>query len=124
MEKRYDKFGSRQSDLGLLFKIKSNKSEIDYIFRNITGAAIIKIVSAGLHGGRHYSIHDLIDHSVSGMVYVVTNIIQFNEFMSLELERDFATTNPEPDSRIRASFTSFMHENKLHWSGCCKSRNS
>ncbi|MGA2874921.1 MAG: hypothetical protein ABSE82_05185 [Nitrososphaerales archaeon] len=99
------------------------KAEVDYIFKNIPGAAIIKIESAGLHGGRHYSIHDLIGHSVGGMVFVVTNMTQFTEFMSLELERDFRNTNPEPESRVRASFTSFMHENKLHWSECCKSKN-
>jgi len=108
---------------GYCLKSNLTKAEVDYIFKNIPGAAIIKIESAGLHGGRHYSIHDLIGHSVGGMVFVVTNMTQFTEFMSLELERDFRDTNPEPESRVRASFTSFMHENKLHWSECCKSKN-
>jgi hypothetical protein len=99
-------------------------AEKSYILEHFPDAAIVNIASAGLHGGRHYSIYDLLGHSVASMVYVVTNLAQFNKFISLELERDFRKKNPEADSRIRSSFTSFMHENKLHWSMCCRKRNA
>ena len=93
---------------GYCLKSNLTRGEMDYIFENFRDAAIIKIESAGLHGGRHYSIHDLIGHSVRGMVYVVTNTVLFDEFISLELERDFRNTNPEADSRIRAC-VHFLH---------------
>jgi hypothetical protein len=104
---------------GFCLKSKLTPAEIGFIFESYPNAATIRVESAGLHGGRHYSIHDLIGHSVNGMVYIVTEYERFNTFMSLSLEKDFLKRNPEPDSRIRASFTSFMHENKLHWSKCC-----
>ena len=107
---------------GYCLKSHLKRGEMEYIFENFGGAAIVKIVSAGLHGGRHYSIHDLLGHSVKGMVFVVIDTGKFSDFVSLELERDFKKTNPTADSRTRAAFTSFMHENKLHWSGCRKSR--
>ncbi len=56
------------------------------------------------------------------MVYVVTDMPSFSKFMGSTLERDFKNKNPAADSRIRSSFTSFIHENKLHWSMCCKKR--
>jgi len=106
------------------YRLKSDftVAERCHILENFPDAAVIRIESAGLHGGRHYSIYDLIGHSINGMVYLVTNTHQFNQFISAELERDFKNKNPEADSRIRAPFTSFMHENKLHWSMCCKKR--
>jgi hypothetical protein len=104
---------------GFCLKSELTPAQLGYVFGNYPDAATIKIASAGLHGGRHYSIHDLIGHSVSGMVYVVTNHQSFTNTMASKLELDFTTKNPAPSSRIRASFTSFMHENKLHWSRCC-----
>jgi hypothetical protein len=104
---------------GFCIKSRLSPAEVGFIFESWPDAATIRVESAGLHGGRHYSIHDLIGHSVNGMVYVVTEYERFASFMSLLLERDFLKKNPKPDSRIRASFTSFMHENKLHWSKCC-----
>ena len=104
---------------GFCIKSRLTPAEIGFIFETHRDAATIRIESAGLHGGRHYSIHDLIGRSVNGMVYVVTDYERFNNFISLLLERDFLKRNPKPESRIRASFTSFMHENKLHWSKCC-----
>lgn len=106
---------------GFCEKSELTPSELGYIFGNFSDAATIKIESAGLHGGRHYSIYDLLGHSVRGMVYVVTDHERFSSYMSTRLEADFLKINPNPDSRIRASFTAFLHENKLHWSKCCRS---
>jgi len=105
---------------GFCAKAELTPAELGFIFENYPEAATIKIGSAGLHGGRHFSIHDLIGHSVSGMVFVVTDFEKFNKQISERLETDFLRTNPSSSSRIRASFTSFMHENKLHWSRCCR----
>ena len=110
---------SEKIQVGFCVKSRLTPAEIGFIFDSYPDAATIRIESAGLHGGRHYSIHDLIGRSVNGMVYVVTDYQRFNCFISLLLERDFLKRNPNPQSRIRASFTSFMHENKLHWSKCC-----
>lgn len=104
---------------GFCLKSELTPAQLGYIFENYPDATTIRIASAGLHGGRHYSIHDLIGHSVSSMVYVVSDHDNFTKSVSMKLEADFRGKNPSPDSRIRASFTSFMHENKLHWSRCC-----
>ncbi len=115
---------SEKMKAGYCLKSKLTTAEIGYIRENFRESSIIKVESAGLHGGRHYSIYDLLGRSVTGMVYVVSDIVRFNQFMSMTLEHDFRGTNPKANSRIRSSFTSFMHENKLHWSMCCKNRNS
>jgi hypothetical protein len=104
---------------GFCLKSEITAAEIGFIFENYEHASTIRITSAGLHGGRHYSIYDLLGHSVNVMNYIVTEHTSFNHYMSLKLEEDFMKKNPKADSRIRASFTSFMHENKLHWSKCC-----
>ena len=104
---------------GFCLKSELTTAEIGFIFENYEHASTIRITSAGLHGGRHYSIYDLIGHSVNGMNYIVTEHTSFNQCMSVKLEQDFMKKNPKADSRIRASFTSFMHQNKLHWSKCC-----
>jgi len=104
---------------GFCLKSELTTAEIGFIFENYEQASTIKITSAGLHGGRHYSIYDLLGHSVNGMNYVVVNHNAFNKYISMKLENDFLLKNPQADSRIRASFTSFIHENKLHWSKCC-----
>lgn len=104
---------------GFCLKSELTQAERGAIFENHENAAIIRISSAGLHGGRHFSIHDLLGHSVNGMNYVVVNHERFTEYISTQLEIDFIKKNQGAGSRIRASFTSFMHENKLHWSKCC-----
>lgn len=104
---------------GFCLKSELTSAELGVIFEKYEHASIIKIASAGLHGGRHFSIHDLLGHSVNGMNYVVTNHERFTAHISTRLESDFLKKNREAGSRIRASFTSFMHENKLHWSRCC-----
>lgn len=104
---------------GFCLKSELTSSEIGFIFENYYQASTIRVTSAGLHGGRHFSIYDLIGHSINGMNYAVTDHRKFNEHMSLKLESDFVKNNPRAGSRIRGSFTSFMHENKLHWSRCC-----
>ena len=104
---------------GFCLKSELTSAQIGFIFENYEQASTIKITSAGLHGGRHYSIYDLLGHSVNGMNYIVTDHNSFNKHMSMTLENDFLLKNPQADSRIRASFTSFIHENKLHWSKCC-----
>jgi hypothetical protein len=87
---------------------------------NFPEASIVEIGSVGLYGGKHYSIHDLLGYSVQGMVYVVANIPLFRAFMSAKLESDFLRRNPSPSQGVRAAFTAFMHQNKLHWSRCCR----
>jgi len=104
---------------GFCLKSTLTTAEIGFIFENYEQASTIKITSAGLHGGRHYSIYDLLGHSVNGMNYVVVDHHSFNRYISMKLENDFELKNPQAGSRIRASFTSFIHENKLHWSRCC-----
>lgn len=104
---------------GFSLKSELTPAQLGYIFENYPEATTVRVASAGLHGGRHYSIHDLIGHSVASMVYVVSDHGNFTKCVSAKLEADFRAKNPSPDSRIRASFTSFMHENKLHWSRCC-----
>ncbi len=104
---------------GFCLKSELTPAEIGFIFENYEHASTIKISSAGLHGGRHYSIHDLLGHNVNGMNYIVTEHTRFHKYISFALQNDFLSKNPDPDPHIRASFTSFMHENKLHWSKCC-----
>jgi hypothetical protein len=104
---------------GFCLKSALTSAETGFIFESYEQALTVRVTSAGLHGGRHFSIYDLIGHSVNGMNYVVTDLSKFNQYMSLKLENDFMKKNPEAGSRIRASFTSFMHENNLHWSRCC-----
>lgn len=104
---------------GFCLKSDLTPAQLGYIFENYPDATTVRVASAGLHGGRHYSIHDLIGHSVSSMVYVVSNHENFTKLIASKLEADFTARNPSAHSRIRASFTSFMHENNLHWSRCC-----
>ncbi len=90
---------------GFCLKSELTAAEIGFIFENYEHASTIKITSAGLHGGRHYSIYDLLGHSVNGMNYVVTEHTSFNQWMSLKLEEDFMKNNPKAGSRIK----SFLH---------------
>ncbi|MGI0091956.1 MAG: hypothetical protein ACREBS_09620 [Nitrososphaerales archaeon] len=102
------------------FCLKSNltRAETLYVRGNYSECATIKIESAGVRGARRYSIYDLVGHSVRGMIYFVIDHEKFSKYISRKLEDDFAMTNPEPTIPLRRSFTSFMHENKLHWSRC------
>lgn len=104
---------------GFCLKSELTAAERRYILDNYPGATATEIVSVRLSGGKRYSIHELIGYSVKGMVYVVVDLPRFNSVMSGRLEKDFLEKNPNPDSHIRAAFTSFMHQNKLHWSKCC-----
>ena len=104
---------------GFCIKSQLTAAEIGFIFESYEQASTIKITSAGVRGQRLFSIYDLLGHSVSGMNYIVTDHASFNRYVSMTLENDFMKKNPEAHSRIRASFTSFIHENKLHWSRCC-----
>ena len=87
--------------IGFCLKSELTAAEIGFIFENYEHASTIKITSAGLHGGRHYSIYDLLGHSVNGMNYVVTEHTSFNQWMSLKLEEDFMKNNPKAGSRIK-----------------------
>ncbi|MHB2036403.1 MAG: hypothetical protein ACYCPW_06630 [Nitrososphaerales archaeon] len=85
-------------------------------------ASVVKISSVGVRGRKHYSTTELIGHSVKGTFYVVTDLERFNHAMSVKLETDFLKNNPQANCNIRSAFTRFMHENKLHWSMCCRKR--
>ena len=119
--RRQETIGSamRKVSNGFCPRADLTPAELGVVFENNEHASIIKINSAGLHGGRHFSIHDLLGHSVSRMTYVVTDHESFAKYISAQLENDFLKKNQDAGSNIRASFTSFMHENKLHWSRCC-----
>lgn len=94
-------------------------SRVRFVLETCHEASIIRIGSAGCRGQRRYSIYDLIGHSIKGMVFLVIDSKRFAECISKQLEADFLAKNPQPESRLKCSFTSFMHDNNLHWSRCC-----
>ena len=105
--------------LGFCLKSDLTAAEMGFIFENYEHASTIKIASAGLHGGRHYSIYYLLGHSVNGMNYIVTEPTSFNQCMSLRLEEDFMKNNPKAGSRIRLPSHHSCMKTNLHWSKCC-----
>ena len=104
---------------GFCLKSILTVAERSHIVETYPEAATIRIDSVRLRGGRHYSIHELLGHSVNGLVFVVVDFESFKSEISARLEKDFLRKNPEPDAHVRSAFTSFMHNNKLHWSRCC-----
>lgn len=46
------------------------------------------------------------------------NIEYKEEFVDFLVEK-FYRINPDPDQSIRKAFTRILHNNGLHWAGCC-----
>jgi hypothetical protein len=109
---------------GFCLKSLLTLSETRYVLDKYPDARTEEIGSVRMSGGKHYSIHDLVGYSVQGMVYVVKDLPIFRSVMAMKLEKDFLDRNPNSERGMRAAFTAFMHENKLHWSGCCRTRGS
>jgi len=97
-------------------------SQKKYILENDRDATIVRLASVGVRGTKHYTTAELLGYPVKGMVYLVTDNNRFEREIAAKLEGDFLKKNPRRRGNIRGAFTRFMHENKLHWSMCCKQR--
>jgi hypothetical protein len=104
---------------GFCLKSLLSTAETRYVLENYPDASIVEIGSVCQRGGKRYSIYDLIGYSVKGMVYLVVDLPFFKNVISSQLEKDFLTINHNPKPGMRAAFTTFIHENNLHWSRCC-----
>ena len=94
----------------------SRRSEklLDYIRKN---NILVKIFNSTKTKGANRSKGPI---KVIGEYYKYYYKIEYKKEFVDFLVRKFYRINPDPDLSIKRAFTRILHNNGLHWAGCCR----